>query len=196
MAKVIKPVERPTGNFLDLGTKIQELNSTIINKKGIEEDSLKVKKSDVKDYCIAIPVNEKIQTTLERLYFKFLLETKNTEFRLKKDFFRIMLLEMEERLKANNAYVEAPKNSIVMKAGRRSLKGDRVILKADKIMIAFRPYNDDTLQKFHNISHSLMLMDNMENIKQYSRTYFFIDILDFTQQNITEIIKKYKSVKK
>ncbi len=142
-----------------------------------------------------IRISKQVYYDFVKLHSRFIAETGLFEsMGDKKEFWRLSLLEMKARLEEDSAYVKAPDGfaNMVKRPGRRPL-GSRNHLKGELTGTSFGNYDDDTLAIYDDIMYSLALKEKMENLKEYSRSYFFYDIFQFLEKNISRLIKKHKS---
>lgn len=210
MAKAIKPIERgkktikvpmaSTPLIPNLNIQTQGLSEKINSINSIEND-LSVKSEEYNTAITGKKVQKKNAITLklsienrdrvDKLFYKLLLDTENHLFRFKNSFFRIIIQEMIEELQSKKVYVSSPESTPAIRKGKRVING----LPKELITVTFSPFNDDTVELFHNLCHSLMLQDGMQNIKYYSRSFFFLQVLDFIEKNYKGIVKKYKYFK-
>lgn len=130
-----------------------------------------------------------------KLHSKFIAETGLFDsMRDTKDFWRVVLLEMKESFSKTNSYAIATESfsNMVKKPGRRPASS-RQDPNEELMATSFGNYDDDTLELYDNIMYSLAMKENMENVKTYSRSYFFYDVLSFLQGSIKGLIAKHKS---
>lgn len=130
-----------------------------------------------------------------KLHSMFISETGLFDsMRDSKDFWRTSLLEMKRHLEENNNFAIASESfsNMVKKPGRRPA-GTRYSSSDQLLGTTFGNYDDDTLEIYDNIMYSLALQEDMEHVKEYSRSYFFYDVLNFLEKHINTMIKKYKN---
>lgn len=141
-----------------------------------------------------IRVSKQAYYTFSKLHSRFIADTGLFEsMRDTKDFWRLSLLEIKEHLENSNAYNKVPESfsNMVKKSGRRPA-GSRRYLKDDLLATSFGNYEDETLEIYDDVMYSLALKEDMVHVKEYSRSYFFYDILHFLEKNIDFLIKKHK----
>lgn len=178
MAK-IKKIER-SGEFIPE-------NFDVIASK-LNEQPIKNKKQNIR-----ISLSKKNAEKFKTILNTFILRTGNVYYMQRKDFFRMILLEMVEELEASKNYYQAEDTTFknfIKRAGRRW--GERVIPTQELTFIIFGSYEDNTLQLYDNICYSLAKNENMKHMSEYSTSYFFVDILDFIERKASYLYKKYK----
>lgn len=131
----------------------------------------------------------------ENLYKKFLVGTGNIQYLKKHLFFKLIIQEMILKLQQENNFFQIkddPKYSelVVGKIGRRN-ENTASVRQKDATFIGYT-YYDDTIEQFKNMSFSLAKKENYANMGGYSRNYFFYKMIEFTKENLKELIKKYK----
>lgn len=177
MAKV-KKIER--GEFIPE-------NFDVIATK-LNEQPVKSKKQNIR-ISLSKENAERFKTALNT----FILKTGNVYYMQRKDFLRMILLEMSEELKKTNDYHLSEKTAFkdfIKRAGRRW--GDRAISSKELTFVIFGSYDDNTPQLYDDVCYSLAKKENMERMSEYSTSYFFVDILNFIEYKASYLYKKYK----
>lgn len=199
MAKV-KVIERSRGNFGGLGAMVQELNRSEqeLKQEGMNPTTSSKNENDssqttIKPYSINIETTPEGVTLFNEIYGQILYKTQNISYVHKKDIFKILLNEYNKYLKENGIYLVAPEGfNIIRKTGRRPAGGEKFVKSATKRAILFGTYQDETSQIFNNIVYSIVMKERMKNMHEYSKNYFFIEILKYSKDNIENIISSYK----
>lgn len=114
-----------------------------------------------------------------------------------KSFFKMILMEFTQELKNKNEYHKATENFIfqVTKKGRRIEQGDRFVKASDRKSIVFGEYpqGDETQELLYNLMFSLAEKEKYANLPQYTISYFFYDILQYTEENLERLAAKNES---
>ncbi len=179
MAKV-KKIER-TGEFIP--ENFDEIASQLNSQQSVKSTKQSIRISLSKEN------SEKFKTALNT----FILKTGNVYYMHRKDFFRMILLEIVEDLKATEAYYQAEESTFkdfIKRPGRRW--GERTIPTQELTFVIFGSYEDDTLQLYDNVCYSLAKKENMKNMSEYSTSYFFVDIINFIELKSKYLYKKFK----
>lgn len=179
MAK-IKKIER-------VGEFIPE-NFDIIASKLNEDFSAKNKKQNIR-----ISLSKEKSEKFKYLLNMFIIKTGNVHYMQRKDFLRMILLEMIEEFKQNNSFFPAKDTSFkdfIKRSGRRW--GERTISSKELSFIIFGGYDDDTLQLYDDVCYSLAKRENMQRMSQYSTSFFFVDIIKFIEEKSSYLYRKYR----
>lgn len=177
MAK-IKKIER--GEFIPENF---DVIATKLNEQPIQSKKQNIRISLSKENA------ERFKTALNT----FILKTGNVYYMQRKDFLRMILLEMSEEFKKTNDYYLSEKTvfkDFIKRAGRRW--GDRAISSKELTFVIFGSYDDDTLRLYDDVCYSLAKKENMGRMSEYSTSYFFVDVLNFIESKATYLYKKYK----
>lgn len=177
MAKKIAPINRESVAF----KRFDEVASQINNEP---------KKQ--KKYGISIRVNQDVITRYENGFNEFVKRTGNFNYIRKKDFLKLIVSEMVEELKQENAYLQMiPEfEKTLKKQGRRP--SSIMENKNPEISLFFGYYTPEEEQLFKNMMYSIAQKEMMKNIHMYSHNYFFVQILRYLEANIQTICRKYK----
>lgn len=176
-------------------SKQKETNEDVIFPNIVlANDKFKQGKEQEQKTQMNIRVSKQAYYTFDKLQSRFTADTGLFDaMRESKEFWRLAIEELKCYLIKQGKYSIAPKNfsNMVKRIGRRP-KGGRYHLKEDIVVTSFGTYNDDTLSIYDNIMFSLAKQENMEHLREYSRSYFFYDVVDFLEQHIEELILKHK----
>ena len=174
MAK--KEITRGVFNIGELVANVGEVNKKLTNKE----------EKEIKDYNIYFYTDELSKEKFDKTFAKYILCVKNLGTFPKKMFFRLILKKYKEYLKEKDMYLEANPSilkNLISKSGRRTGK-------TNSKSILFGTYQDDTLNLFQNIAYSIAQEEQMKNINDYKKEYFFLIILDYFIDNIEKFIKE------
>lgn len=155
------------------------------------------KKSD-KTYQLNFKTHKDWVIRFHAAHMNFLLADVDYElFGSLKDFFKLTVNDYTVYLEEKNQLKSAPKNFIhhISKRGRRTQIGDRTVDAKNRKSIVFGEYNveEQLKEKLYDLMYSLAVLEEQVNFPQYTISYFFYDILLWTEQNLEQIAKKYKS---
>lgn len=131
-------------------------------------------------------------------HIKFLTQPKidQKKFLYQKVFFSMLIQEMVEDLKSKEKYFEAQENfiNVLTRRGGGREKGQRYVEPKDlaTFQLGYFPEGDNTYELFYNVTFSLAKNEDMQNINQYSASYFFLDVVLFLEKNFNSLVRKYK----
>ena len=163
-------------------------NFDVIASKLNEDFSPKNKKQNIR-----ISLTKEKSDKFKYLLNMFIVKTGNVYYMQRKDFLRMILLEMIDEFNQTNSFFPAKDTAFkdfIKRAGRRW--GERTIPSKELSFIIFGGYDDDTLQLYDDVCYSLAKRENMERMSQYSTSFFFIDIINFIEEKSYYLYKKYK----
>ena len=163
-------------------------NFDVIASKLNEDFSIKNKKQNIR-----ISLSKEKSEKFKYLLNMFIIKTGNIHYMQRKDFLRMILLEMINEFNQTNSSYPAKDTSFkefIKRAGRRW--GERTISSKELSFIIFGGYDDDTLQLYDDVCYSLAKKENMQRMSEYSTSYFFIDIINFIEEKSSYLYKKYR----
>lgn len=183
--------------------KERKLISTLTNLEKVDKNynqPIEEEKTNIeeKSYNIQIRTHQDWIDKFRQLHINFLSNTeKYEEYRYLMSFFTMVLKEFiddfkksKEFYKADNKFLEYISRKGQRKKGSKSLNNDPDKMRV--LVIGTYKDNDETKEMWKDVIYCIAKKENMENMLEYSASYFFIDVIDYIEKNKERLIEKYK----
>lgn len=155
----------------------------------------KLIKSSIKLKGLNINTDEDNYDLFVKLYYEYILKTKNYTVFGQKHFFTLSVEYWKEILEKESNFRKADKGFIefVTRKGKRP-KTDRTISYKDTKKIYFK-IKEETLIDYFSLMYSYIEKTSSEKAPMYSANYFFYDFVSFIKTSLDDLISINKSGK-